>query len=95
MKLKAYEYLFLVNKGFDEVTRNLRALARYPALRPVEIAQFAQLAETRLTFLAGPLVWNKLVSPVVNCHPKVQKYYELTFLSRLFPADNIIVRLIK
>ena len=45
MKLKAYEYLFLVNKGFDEVTRNLRALARYPALRPVEIAQFAQLAE--------------------------------------------------
>jgi hypothetical protein len=45
MKLKAYEYLFLVNKGFDEVTRNLRALAKYPALRPVEIAQFSQLAE--------------------------------------------------
>jgi hypothetical protein len=42
MKLKAYEHVFLVNQGYDQVARSLKALARYPALRPDEIAQFAQ-----------------------------------------------------
>ena len=45
MKLKAYEHLLLVNQGYDQVARSLKALAKYPALRPDEIAQFAQLAE--------------------------------------------------
>jgi SAM-dependent methyltransferase len=56
---------------------------------------FARLDRRRLTFLGGPLVWNKLVSPLVNSHTKIQRYYELTFLSRLFPAENIVVRLVK
>lgn len=45
MKLKAYEYLFLVNQGYDQVARSLKALAKYSALRPDQIAQFAQVAE--------------------------------------------------
>jgi len=45
MKLKAYEYLFEVNQGFDQVAHSLKALAKYPVLRPDEIAQFAELAE--------------------------------------------------
>ena len=45
MKLTAYEHLFLMNQGFDQVARSLKALAKYPALRPDEIAQSAQLAE--------------------------------------------------
>ena len=45
MKLTAYENLFLVNQGYDQVARSLKALAKYPALRPDEITQFAQLAE--------------------------------------------------
>jgi hypothetical protein len=45
MKLKACEHLFLVNPGYDQVARSLKALAKYPALRPDEITQFAQLAE--------------------------------------------------
>jgi SAM-dependent methyltransferase len=57
--------------------------------------QFARLDHRRLTFLGGPLIWNKLISPLVNGHPKMQQYYELTFLSRLFPAENIVVRLVK
>ncbi len=57
--------------------------------------QFASLGERRLTFLGGALFWNKLVEPLVNVHHKMQQYYELTFLSRLFPAQNIVVRLIK
>jgi SAM-dependent methyltransferase len=56
---------------------------------------FTRLDQRRLTFLGGPLLWNKLVRPLVNCHPKIQRYYELTFLSRLFPAENIVVRLVK
>ena len=42
---KAYEHLSLMNQGFDQVARSLKSLAKYPALRPDEIAQFAQLAE--------------------------------------------------
>ena len=45
MKLSAYEHLFLVNQGYDQVARSLKARAKYPALRPDEIAHFAQLAE--------------------------------------------------
>jgi hypothetical protein len=45
MKLKVYEHLFLVNQGYDQVARSLKTLARYPALRPAEVTQFAQLAE--------------------------------------------------
>lgn len=57
--------------------------------------EFARLEQRRLTFLGGPLFWNKLVSPLVNSHPKIQQYYELTFLSRLFPAESIQVRLVR
>lgn len=42
---KTYEHLFLVNQGFDQVARSLKELAKFPVLRPDEIAQFAQLAE--------------------------------------------------
>jgi SAM-dependent methyltransferase len=56
---------------------------------------FARIELRQLKFLGGPLVWNKLVSPLVNCHPKIQNYFELTFLSRLFPAESIVVRLVK
>ena len=43
--LKAYERLFAMNQGYEQVARSLKALAKYPALRPAEIARFAQLAE--------------------------------------------------
>jgi SAM-dependent methyltransferase len=57
--------------------------------------QFARVMQQRLTFLGGLLFWNKLVGPLVNSHPKLQQYYELTFLSRLFPAENVVIRLVK
>lgn len=56
---------------------------------------FSGVLERRLTFLGGPLIWNRLISPLVNLHPKAQKYYELTGISRLFPAENVVVRLVK
>ncbi len=56
---------------------------------------FGRIASRRITFLRGPLVWNHLVEPFVNASPGIRKYYELTFLSRLFPAQNIRVTLVK
>lgn len=56
---------------------------------------FAAIGERRLTFFRGPLLWDYLLEPVINLHFKLQKYYELTFLSRLFPAQNIALTLVK
>jgi len=50
---------------------------------------FTSIERRRINFFRGPLIWDYLVQPLVNAHFKIQKYYELTFLSRLFPAQNI------
>jgi SAM-dependent methyltransferase len=39
--------------------------------------------------------WNYLLQPLVNLTPGMQAFYEETFLSRLFPAANIQVVLVK
>lgn len=39
--------------------------------------------------------WNYLVEPVINLHRKLQGFYESTFLSRLFPAHFIEIRLVR
>jgi SAM-dependent methyltransferase len=39
--------------------------------------------------------WNYLVEPLVNASAAVQTYYEETFLSRLFPAANVEVTLVR
>lgn len=44
MKLKGYELLLEMNRGYDQVIRSLKALAKYPALQPEQIRRFEQLA---------------------------------------------------
>jgi SAM-dependent methyltransferase len=39
--------------------------------------------------------WNFVVEPLVNRGPRARTYYEETFLSRLFPAANVEVTLVK
>lgn len=39
--------------------------------------------------------WNYLVEPLVNSSPAVQRFYEETFLARLFPAGNVVATLVK
>jgi SAM-dependent methyltransferase len=39
--------------------------------------------------------WNYLVEPLINSSIRVQRYYEDSFLCRLFPAANIEVVLVK
>lgn len=39
--------------------------------------------------------WNYLLEPLVNRSPAIQHYFEQTFLSRLFPAANIDLYLVR
>jgi SAM-dependent methyltransferase len=39
--------------------------------------------------------WNWLVEPLVNRSPALQRFYEATFMSRLFPASEVHVTLVK
>jgi SAM-dependent methyltransferase len=39
--------------------------------------------------------WNYLVEALVNASPAAQRYYEDTFLSRMFPAANVEVVLVR
>ena len=41
------------------------------------------------------MVWDRLVEPCVNWKPALQDVYEMTFLSRLFPAANVLVAMTK
>jgi SAM-dependent methyltransferase len=56
---------------------------------------YSYVASRKLRFYRGPLLWDYIVEPLVNLHFKIQKYYELTFVSRLFPAQNIQLTLVK
>ena len=44
MAPKTYEYLLEMNRGYDLVVCSLKALAKYPVLKPEEIRRFEQLA---------------------------------------------------
>jgi SAM-dependent methyltransferase len=58
--------------------------------------QFARIASERIVFHRNRVKpWNALVEPFVNSSPKLQTYYEETFLARLFPAVNVQVTLVK
>ena len=56
---------------------------------------FDKIAYTKITFEKGFYVYNYLVEPIVNSNRKMKNLYESTFLSRIFPAQNIIVELVK
>lgn len=58
---------------------------------------FARIASTKITFEHGSrwFLYNRLIEHIFNAGLKIQVFYESTFLSRLFPAKNIVVELIK
>jgi ubiquinone/menaquinone biosynthesis C-methylase UbiE len=55
---------------------------------------FSRLQSVRITF-PKHFLWDRINEFVVNIHPKVQMFYELTGWSRLFPAENIVVVMVK
>lgn len=58
---------------------------------------FSSCSKARIIFERGSVVFflNPLIEKIINSSSAVQKIYESTFLSRLWPACNIIVTLIK
>ena len=57
---------------------------------------FDRVASRKINFLKRPILfYNYLVEMLVNTSYKAQKFYEITGLSRIFPAANISVILIK
>ncbi len=57
---------------------------------------FSRVESTRITFTRHWIYfWNYLVEPMVNIHHFAQNYFEMTALSRLFPAENLRVALRK
>jgi len=58
--------------------------------------RFSQMTAARITFHRYRWQpWNYLVEPLVNATAGTQRYYEETFLARLFPAANVAVTLVK
>ena len=57
---------------------------------------FSRLEHAEILFIrTGVEFWNYGVEPLVNHSPAVQRFYEATFLSRLFPASEVSVTLVK
>jgi len=58
---------------------------------------FELLVSSKIIFERGSLVFflNPLFEKLFNISPRVQRIYEATFLSRFFPACNILVTLKK
>jgi len=57
---------------------------------------FSRIAYRKIKFLKKGLFWgNRLIEPFVNLTLGMQYLYESTLLSRLFPANDIVVELVK
>jgi SAM-dependent methyltransferase len=56
---------------------------------------FSKMGKSRITFQKHLLFVSWICSFVFNLHPKIQTFYEMTMFSRLFPAENVYVELIK
>lgn len=57
---------------------------------------FSKIIGRKIKFVKRGIYWlNRLIEPLINLNKKTQIFYEATFLSRLFPANDIVVELIK
>ncbi|MEK9195476.1 MAG: class I SAM-dependent methyltransferase [Patescibacteria group bacterium] len=58
---------------------------------------FEKKSSCHITFEKSSRIffYNRVAEWLFNISPRMQSFYESTFLSRLFPAENIIVELIK
>ena len=58
---------------------------------------FAQFSSRQITFETSLRLffYNKLIEPLVNYSRKTQLFYESSGWSRIFPAENILITLVK
>jgi len=53
------------------------------------------ISYSKIVFSKGPFIYNYLLEFVVNSCSRIQRFYEMSFLSRIFPAENIILEIVK
>jgi len=57
---------------------------------------FSKITYRKIKFLKRGIYYiNRLIEPLINLNEAMQVFYESTFLSRLFPANDIVVELVK
>ncbi len=58
---------------------------------------FSEITSRHITFERSSRIffYNRIIEPLVNHSLKTQQWYESSMLSRLFPAENIIIILVK
>ncbi len=56
---------------------------------------FSESTFTRIHFEKGIYLWNYLIEPLINISKQTRTFYEATFLSRIFPAGMMTVKLKK
>ncbi len=92
-----HKKLFSVNT-FDFFVRDRAASARIARERAYYFNfAFERIASRRITFEKSSRLffYNRIVEKLVNLSPQIQMLYESTGLARAFPAENIIVKLVK
>jgi SAM-dependent methyltransferase len=88
-----HKKLFSV-RTFDFLVQNTRLEKKRPYYLPY---RFQRLEDCTITFERSSrfFFYNRLVAKIVNHSPRMQALYEATGWSRLFPAQNILVTLVK
>jgi len=57
---------------------------------------FSKIASRKIKFYKKGIFWpNRIVEPLINLGPRIQWWYESTYMCRLIPANDIVVELIK
>jgi len=56
---------------------------------------FSEVRSRKLTFEKGILLYNHVVQPLINLSPRLIRLYESTWISRAFPAENVVLGLVK
>jgi SAM-dependent methyltransferase len=57
---------------------------------------FEHIRNKRISFLKSGIYWNnRFIELIINMNSGVQRFYENSFLCRIFPANDVIVELIK
>lgn len=51
--------------------------------------------KTKITFEKKYLIYNHLIEPIINIHNLMKNIFESTFISRIFPAESILIEIIK
>ena len=57
---------------------------------------FSKIASRKIKFYKKGIFWpNRMVKPLINLGPRIQWWYESTYMCRLIPANDIVVELTK